>query len=384
MNNEFAAMFSLIKSALTGQKVSLNSNINWDKIIKIAKLHQIVPIIFYGLKNSNIATPFDDKFFEITIQHIFIEQRQFNIIEEAKNAFEKNNIDFSILKGARLKKIYPKSEMRVMGDIDILIRPEQYFEVRQIMLQMNFKEGLEWNYECHWRKNDINLELHKRFYSNNNEKMYDYFDDIWQKLKPQKDCANSFEMTKEDEYIYIFLHLLKHYCAGGIGLRQFIDLYTFGLKHPQIDMPYVEKTLSQLGYFDFYKNVLKTIDCWFNGAKMDEITKAITIRTFKSGMFGNKDSNDMVAIVNAVKKSGNIKTARKKELFTVIFPSVALLKKHYPILKRAIVLLPFMWCARLISVVFKPKKIKYHTNRLKKFNEKNVLEFAEGLKKVGL
>ena len=68
MNSESKALFDLIKSALTGEKVAISSEINLEKIIKIARLHQIAPIIFYGLKNSGLKTPYDDILFEITSQ----------------------------------------------------------------------------------------------------------------------------------------------------------------------------------------------------------------------------------------------------------------------------------------------------------------------------
>lgn len=146
MNSESKALFDLIKSALTGEKVAISSEINLEKIIKIARLHQIAPIIFYGLKNSGLKTPYDDILFEITGQHIIIEQQQLGIIEEIKTAFTKNNIDFAFLKGSRLKNIYPKSEMRVMGDIDVLIKPEQYSKIKNLLLQKNYEENFKWNY----------------------------------------------------------------------------------------------------------------------------------------------------------------------------------------------------------------------------------------------
>lgn len=384
MNSESKALFDLIKSALTGEKVAFSSEINLEKIIKIARLHQIAPIIFYGLKNSGLKTPYDDILFEITGQHIIIEQQQLGIIEEIKTAFSENNIDFAFLKGSRLKNIYPKSEMRVMGDIDVLINPAQYTQIREILLELNFTEKFQWDYECHWQKNGINIEVHKHFNSNNGEKLYAFFGDIWQKLKAEKQNKNSFVMTKEDEYIYIFAHLTRHYRTGGIGLRQFVDVYAFGLKHPQLDMTYVENALKQLGYFEFYQNVIKTLDCWFNGAKMDDTIKTITLYTIKSGLFGTSENNDMALISDSVKKSGSAKKAKVKAFLSAVFPSVAMVNKRFRILKKAPWLLPAVWVIRWISAIFKPQKIRNNTKRLKNFSAETVAEFDSKLKKVGL
>ena len=126
-----------------------SSNFFWNKFRKNHKNRKAAsnhPIIFYGLKNSGLKTPYDDILFEITGQHIIIEQQQLGIIEEIKTAFTKNNIDFAFLKGSRLKNIYPKSEMRVMGDIDVLIKPEQYSKIKNLLLQKNYEENFKWNY----------------------------------------------------------------------------------------------------------------------------------------------------------------------------------------------------------------------------------------------
>ena len=36
--------------------------------------------------------------------------------------------------------------MRVMGDIDVLIKPEQYSKIKNLLLQKNYEENFKWNY----------------------------------------------------------------------------------------------------------------------------------------------------------------------------------------------------------------------------------------------
>ena len=45
-----------------------------------------------------------------------------------------------LLKGALLREMYPEADMRLMGDVDILIKSEQYDGIRQIMLDLGFEE----------------------------------------------------------------------------------------------------------------------------------------------------------------------------------------------------------------------------------------------------
>ena len=59
-----------------------------------------------------------------------------------------------LLKGASIKKIYPSSELRLMGDIDILIKEEQYEQIRKILCNIDLCEVNETDHELIWRSRD--------------------------------------------------------------------------------------------------------------------------------------------------------------------------------------------------------------------------------------
>lgn len=70
--------------------------------------------------------------FNYVCHYIYNNEQQDYVSEEVFAAFDKNGIAYMPLKGILLKKLYPCPEMRVMGDLDILIKTEQYTKIKSI------------------------------------------------------------------------------------------------------------------------------------------------------------------------------------------------------------------------------------------------------------
>ena len=93
---------------------------------------------------------------------VLVSMRQIDAFNRLCRIFCENEIDYMPLKGCVLKELYPSDELRSMGDIDILIRTEQYGRIRSLMLAEGFQEGAESDHEYHWSSSSAHIELHKR------------------------------------------------------------------------------------------------------------------------------------------------------------------------------------------------------------------------------
>ena len=71
-----------------------------------------------------------------------------------------------------MKDIYPKQEMRSMGDADILIRAEQYDKIVPILKNNGFTFVKESSNELCWEKLPFYIELHRYLVSPSHK---DYF-----------------------------------------------------------------------------------------------------------------------------------------------------------------------------------------------------------------
>lgn len=382
MNGFQSGITALVKSALTGEKAEVSENFDWDNALNTAKKHQIVPLIYYGIMYSEIEAP-KDIFAEtenITYQCIAVNHNQLYELEKLYRAFEKGGIEYMPLKGAVMKCLYPKPEMRTMGDADILIKTEQYEKIRAIMRNAGFKEAVESDHELIWNKSNIHLELHKRLIPSYNKDYYAYYGDGWKLAVP--DTGSRYKMSDEDTFIYIFTHYAKHYRDGGIGIRHITDLYIYLSAKPNLNKEYIEAGLKKLKLLDFYNNTVHTLNVWLNGEKSDEMSDFITEKIFESGSYGTYKAHIMSGAVKASKSGGNVRIRR---IVKLIFLPYKYMCEKYPVLIKAPFLLPLMWLVRVADVIFnKRDKIARQRKELDYITDDKITEYKKEFHFVGL
>ena len=72
----------------------------------------------------------------MTILYTCVQQE--NEYQELIKLFEANNIDYVPLKGTFMKHYYPKMEMRLMGDIDVLIPTKEKNKAHRLLIQNKY------------------------------------------------------------------------------------------------------------------------------------------------------------------------------------------------------------------------------------------------------
>ncbi len=380
MNELQIGIISLIKAALTEERTSLPDNFDWEAALKTAKKHQIIPMLYYGIKNSDITPPVDvmQTLERSTLENIFVSQNQLFALNELYKAFDENKIDYLPLKGSVLKYIYPKPELRPMGDADILIKEEQYPTIKKLMQDMDYNEKLESDHELIWdKKGTLHIELHKRLIPSYNKDYYAYYKNAWSFAICEKNCR--YNMRNEDNYIYLFTHYTKHYRDGGIGIRHMTDLYVFEAANTELDYNYIVKELKKLQLFEFYKNTKHTLDVWFCEKQPDVMSDFITDKIFSSGSYGTHTSRKLSFETRISGKSQNNRFLRRA------FPTYSQMRLIFPILKRCPVLLPFLWVVRWVrAILFRRNKIKTEYNNIKNISSSQINEYSNELKYVGL
>ncbi len=377
-------IIDLVKSALLATKADLPADFDWQAAYDLTKKHQIIPLIFYGALNSGISIPDEfKKDFETgtyTAAAISINQRYY--LSKIHTAFQEKDIDYVALKGAILKELYPRHEMRQMSDADILIKPSQYDAIKSVMLKLGFEEKYQSDHELVWAKNGfLNVELHKRLIPSYNKDYYKYFGDGWTLCN--KTDTSRHEMSNEDNFIYIFTHFAKHYRDGGIGIRHLVDFKVL-LQAYSLDFGYIEDELKKLKLLEFYKNIIKTLEVWFNNAESEYEAELITKRIFESDSYGNYENSvlsDAVKLSETKNTNGSIKAAKAFQL--VFWPYKNMCVK-YPVLVKAPFLLPLMWAVRVFSAIFNKKKKDAYLNELKVLTDEGVDTYKKSLYDVGL
>lgn len=386
MNIQQQGILVLIKSGLTGEKAVLPEGFEFANSIEIAKKHQISTILYYGALNCRVSQelPEMQKLFLSVCQNIACSEQQMHEINNIFSAFSKAEIEYMPLKGTLLKKIYPKSEMRTMSDADILIRMAEYEKIRDIMLDLGFAEGEVTDHEIKWHKPWLYVELHSRIIPSYNKDYYAYFGDGWRLAK--KCDGTRYSMTDEDQMIYLFTHLAKHYRNGGIGIKHMTDLWVYKSKIENLNEAYIAEELQKLQLSKFYKNIMYTLDVWFADSKTIHMTDFITDFIFESGAYGTKKNRIIADGVKTAKVSDRSAVAsRFKRICDMIFLPYSGMCIKYNILKRIPVLLPVFWGVRWCDTLLnKRKNLDKLTVSINDMTVKNIESFSDALNYVGL
>ncbi|MGI6279786.1 MAG: nucleotidyltransferase family protein [Acutalibacteraceae bacterium] len=379
-------ILTLIKSAITGEKYRLPKDFSFEEAVCIAKKHQISNILYYGAVNCGLD-PNSSSMQQLlpnVYKGVTISTQQTFEIDRVLKAFEENGIDYMPLKGVLLKKMYPKDDMRLMGDADILIKTEQYDKIKPLMLNLGFTEKIESDHEFVWYNRSLYLELHKRLIPSYNKDYYAYFGDGWRLARRAEGYKCRCEMSDNDNFIYLFTHFAKHYRDAGIGIKHIVDLWVYK-RDKSLDEDYLKKELTALCLYDFYLNVSHTINACFEGQPHDPKTEFLTSVIFNSGVYGTHEAHLISDALKKTKSTGSVGKTKLQKIRQIVFLPYREMCKKYPILRKCAVLLPIMWCVRWVSVLlFKRDKIKKRVKDQSLITAQSVSDYQQALIFVGL
>ena len=378
-------IISLLSSAVTGEKHDLPLGFSLEQALPYIKKHHMIPLCYAGAVNCGIPSsdPLMQQLFQSYLKAMLISERQMKDVQRIFDAFDQHQIDYMPLKGCRMKLLYPKPELRTMGDADILIRTEQYETIRGILTALGFEEKQETDHELIWLSSGLFLELHKRLIPSYNKDYFAYFGDGWQLGIVEQGCR--YAMQSEDEWVYLFTHFAKHYRDGGIGCRHVVDLWVWLRHHPELDWTAAERKLTKLQLWDFCRNMRRLLNCWFENGSGDEITDLMTQYIFDSGSWGQETKRLLSASLKKSKSAGSIRSGRIRAWITAFFPSAAEIAPRYPVLKRFPWMLPLVWPYRWIrAAIFGRDVIRKRKKEMDITTEDQVSQHQQALQVVGL
>lgn len=385
MNIQQRGIIALVKSALNNVSYELPREFSPGDIVNIAHKHQIAPLIYYGAINCGFEKNSEEmkKLFEKSFPLAILDEHQRTALDELFSAFETNGIEYLPLKGAVLKSLYPKPEMRTMSDIDILIKTQQYEIIKNVMLQLDFNEKVESDHEFIWDKSNLCIELHKRLIPSYNKDYYAYFGDGW---KFAERCTG-FRYTMKDEafFIHLITHFAKHYRDSGIGIKHVVDIWVFKNAKPDLDLKYVKSELKKMRLCEFFENIEKLLEVWFGDADETPITKLISDEIFHSGVYGTADDAETSKILRKAQQKKSFAGVKIVSRIKTVFLPYGQMCEKYSFLKKACVFLPIMWIVRLFHVlIFKRERVSNYIEKEKKLTNTAIYRRKERLNAVGL
>ena len=260
-----------------------------------------------------------------------------------KELFTSNNISFMCVKGFTLKSLYPEEELRYMSDIDIYVGDKYLAKAVSLLQKKGYKIIQRTDHDVELAiENFVTIELHHRLIYKK-EFAQDVIDKALKNVYFKEGSKEFFFKKKEDEYLYIFLHLLTHYEYGGIGIKNFVDLHLYLNKYKdQLDFSYIHNAYKHTSYEKDCILIEELCLDLFNDKYSDLINKII-----EDGAYGKLASKQK-------KELEQIGGSKFKWLMKKAFPSYARMKEIYLVLRKkgGFILLPLCYVHRVFYYTF--------------------------------
>ena len=337
--------------------------LNWDSLHHISSRHRLSNMVCYGVEKLAPGQQPDpavlEKFQRDRKLALAREAAQHFCFDELIKAFEEHRIHCLPLKSCLIKHLYPQPDMRSMADIDILFQDEQTEEVKSLMLGLGFTlKNFGGNHDVYIKKPFLNIEMHRRLVAENSP-YSEYLAKIWQRARIEAGYKYVYRLSPEDFYIYLLIHLTKHYINAGTGIRSILDVFLYEKHYGfQMDKKYVGRELENIKLQKFAENIRVLAKAWFDKGQGSTLHAEMAQYIFASGVYGierhgtiaslNKNQGHQIASVGMTKLRYQLK---------LFFPGLKHMSILYPYLHRLPFLLPFTWALRgLKSLLLKKER----------------------------
>ncbi|MBR3611451.1 MAG: nucleotidyltransferase family protein [Oscillospiraceae bacterium] len=384
MNHMQKGVIMLIKSAITGEAQPLPEGFSIDEAYGFIVKHKIMMLAYDGAVRCGIPkeNPTMQKLFQSYIQGLLYSEKQMKAVSEIYSAFDENGIDYLPLKGCNMKYLYPKPELRLMGDADILIKEEQYIKIKKVLSELGYSDlGIISNHYV-WDSPELHIEAHISPMPASNQKFYDYYGKGWAKAHKSEGCRYIY--SKEDSFIFLFIHFARHYLDGGIGIRHAADIFVYMNNFCDMDYSYIEEEMEKLGILKFYKNVLTVLDYWFKNGNVTDSAKIVSDFIMESGNWGSFESSALATGHNSFLAEEKVSGTKGKNFFNEVFPNKKIMTQRYSWVDNKTLLMPAAWVARWVdAIIFRRKNIKIKVKKIKMMNDEKIDEYRDNLRKSG-
>ena len=374
-------MLQLAAMGATGQFWDLDcANIDWKKVVDFAKTQKVSGYIAQALKSSRgILCP--DEIRNLLIQNartrMFANAINRSAIVQLLEAMEAVGIHAVLLKGYAVADCYAVPESRTSSDADIWVAPEDEERACEFMKQHGFSVEPRWknghHAVCHHPRFGC-VELHIILYD-------EIVEDVWfgkmdgsefvaePHQQIQSDDGKYFTLGYTDHFIFLALHMVKHFIISGLTIQMMLDVALYFKKHKaKIDIERFWNTINSLHYDSLLNSILWAMVkyCGFTKddlpgicqdmpGQVDEILNDLEDGGWMG--YANKEArevgwheyNRQMMLKNKSDFQYLIYMIKWKwpQYVSALFPNRKTLAQRYPYVQKHIWLIPVAWLHRL-------------------------------------
>lgn len=207
---------------------------DFEELFRLAEIHNVGAIVAGELQQVESAYRPTGKAASEFTQTIGLTLREYTHRENGfrfiKSLLNEAQLPHVFVKGVVVQHRYPTPELRTSGDIDVIIRKEDFEKAGELLAQHPAVSVTEKNSEViAARAYGVELEMH-----NDADVGGHYFDDLF--AIAEKESGYTYQLSDYDHLLYIICHLAKHLSYRGAGIRMLMDIDVMVRSIPDFDI----------------------------------------------------------------------------------------------------------------------------------------------------
>ncbi len=359
---------SLMAAFLHGETVSPTlSAADWGKLYALAKRQSLSGALHAVVGKGEMPDAVRDRLRRDAFLTLANYETQQQVLRELTDTLTAAKTAHLVFKGAVTRRYYRDPAMRSMGDIDAAIRessrPLADAALTAAGFEVSKKQPAVWVYTRRGTIVEVHTEL-KRY--NTFRQTAEAYEDFWVDTRLQNGTTHHF--SDEAEAAYTLSHMAAHFCGGGCGLRQLMDVAVLLKRFPDAALwQGVITRLEPLGTDRFARHMLWLCETWFGVEAPEaalplngETEEQLRCRLLDDGTFGLDDRRMLSRMRRESRVSAPGGTGGTWRRW--LFPSASYLRGQYGYAENPL-LLPVAYVHRLVDGVTKNRRV--HTARLK-------------------
>ena len=278
LSKQFENFLSLVRLGIGHSSYGFSCDIDWQSMEALAVRHGLSAVILDGIdRMSDDRRPPKELSLQWIGEVIQNYEHRFEsycrAIAELAGFYKSHGYKMMVLKGYACSLDWPKPEHRLCGDIDIW----QFGQQKFCDVLISSEENIDVDYSHHhhtvfyWR--DFMVENHYDFINVHHHKSNASFENILKELG--QDDSHYVSVYEEKVYLpspnlhalFLLKHIMIHFAAEHVFLRQILDWAFFVNKHSQdVNWEWLERVLDCYGMRPLYEiiNSICITDLGFN------------------------------------------------------------------------------------------------------------------------
>ena len=363
------------------------ADLNWDKLLKLADDHAITALLYSGVKRlDGVPEQIVNRTRVAAVSSAMRSHYVLQVQQEIIELLMAEKIPGAVLKGMSVACYYPHPELRMSGDIDLLVSNANLEAVCQKLTTIGFAVDHDIEMHIDLRRADIEVELHRvvSMFPDTEKARWTsaYMEQALQHVQWQQINEFSFPVLSINyQLVSLLAHIERHMSRGGIGLRQICDWAVMvHYLREEIGLESVE-ILEQCGLLKFASILTRMCEKYIGFSKLEwcqNVSEDLLDTTLEdiltAGNFHAQRGENILSVV-MMSNRGIAQGDRISPLVQYVQYVMQKMRKLYPWARSSLwmpffcVFFPIQWLIRALNGKRKRANLM-KTMKIAKFREK--------------